>query len=254
MLAEVVTLNAIRVEPRKSPKCVFLNFPRVAILAAISIGSEPTCGADLLDFNSPPVEFQESYYDGRPYIEDGFRMSSLAPSLLYGGVIRRNPFGTLTYGGTTYTNFNYNDTIYCSATYFAFPYRPTLDRPDGSLFTISQIDLGAYSPLVVFPSVSFQGNKLDGTSVVTTFSLSEDFEGVFHTYQFGPEWTNLRSVYFPEGSAWDNVVVSVVPETELGVLSLGLIALLAQIWRKKAVLRTYGVEVGATVSTSSQVR
>jgi hypothetical protein len=101
-----------------------------------------------------------------------------------------------------------------------------MDRMDGGFFSISQIDLSCYSVYAQTSSLTVQGNMADGSFVTTTFGLP-GWDGLFHRYNFSSQWTNLQSVDFVSGPvAWDNIVVSPVPEpptfllTGAGVLTL----------------------------------
>ena len=197
---------------------------RTFILIAILLSSVSfAIRAELLDFNSPPVQTQDPHGPGQPYIEDGFRFQTLSgPG---GSIIRFNPSylpGVLPDNGTPY----FGATIYSA---------PHMDRVDGALFSISQIDLSDYSLYAGGSSVVLLGNKGDGSHITTTLALSP-WDGSFHTSYLDSNWNNLQSVdlltqagvgFVTQAFAWDNIVVTVIPEpTTCRLLFIGAVALL----------------------------
>ena len=117
----------------------------------------------------------------KPYIEDGFRFQTLSGPA--GSIIRFNPLympGELPNDGTPYFG----------ATFYSAPH---MDRVDGALFSISQIDLSGYSVFAEGSSVFLVGNKGDGSHITTTLALSP-WDGTFHTSYLDSNWNNLQSV------------------------------------------------------------
>src|SRR5262249_53318422 len=115
-------------------------------------------------------------------------------------------------------------TIHFGATYSA---SPVLDRPDGAAFSLSRIDLAFYSAGVVTYYLPFTGQRMDGTTVFTSFSLPPGgFTRQFYTFEFGSDWTNLKSVTFRDAFAWDNIVVD-IPEPPTVKLAGAAVSLLA---------------------------
>jgi hypothetical protein len=184
------------------------------LLTAISFSVAITCRAVVLDFDSPPLApgDQDSYGSGQGYLEDGFRITSTGGS---GSIIRfkpPNPFSTLPDNGT----------VHFGATYDSYP---MLDRPDGQLFSFAQIDLAHYSDSFIRDRISLRGDRVDGTSVNVELQLPSSFDPMFHTFQLNASWTDLRRVSFlTDGFAWDNIVVTAIPEP--GSVTLGCLGVL----------------------------
>ncbi len=188
-----------------------------------------TSRADLLGFESPPLApgQQDGYGPGPGYIEDGFRLTTSNIGANFGSIIRFNPSGV---------TFLPNDgTVHFGATYYS---HPLLNRPDGALFTIDQLDLAHYSKFVVTNQVTFRGNKPDGTFVTVSFTLPSTFDPTFHTFHFDQSWTGLQSVSFnTDGFAWDNIMLSVVPEPHsASLLAVGFLTLYLRRSRRCALL------------------
>ena len=179
--------------------------------------------AELLDFNSPPVLTQDPYGPGPEYIQDGFRFQTLGA--LDGSIIRFNPLylpGALPNNGTPYFGATLDSA-------------PHMDRVDGALFSISQIDLSSYSEYAQSSSVMLRGNKADGSHIITTLTLSP-WDGSFHTSYLDSNWNNLQSVdllsqadvdFVTQTFAWDNIVATVIPEPATwSLLAVGMGVLL----------------------------
>lgn len=183
-----------------------------------------TSRADLLLFDAhPPAPgVQDAYGPGSEYVESGFRLTTTSTPGHHGAIRRVNPEGIGVLPD--------NGTVHFGATYYA---HPLLDRPDGALFSLAQIDLAHYSRYVLRDEVAFLGNKADGTTVSVSFILASCFDPAFHTFQFDDSWTDLQSVSFlTNGIAWDNLMVSVVPEPSCPNLILGGLLLGACLWRR----------------------
>jgi hypothetical protein len=194
-----------------------------ALLLCIVFGFSFSVRAELLDFNTPAVRSQDGYGVGESYIEDGFRFQPVGDPA--SSIIRFNPKylpGELPNNGTPYFGATYSSV-------------PRMDRADGALFTINQIDLSRYAIDVPCTNVTFRGNKSNGGYVTTKFVIPS-WNGSFYTFQFGSEWTDLQSIdfltqtnadYVTQPFAWDNIVVVTIPEpTTCRLLALGAIALL----------------------------
>ena len=175
-----------------------------AVLVLTLVCLTITSRADVLGFESPPLApgAQDSYGPGREYLEGGFRLATSTAGGYFGSIIRFNPSGV-----SVLPN---DGTVHFGATIYS---RPVLDRPDGALFSIEQIDLAHYSQYFVTNHVNLRGNKPDGTFVSASFTLPSWFDPAFHAFQFDQSWSGLQSVSFlTDGFACDNIVVSVVPE------------------------------------------
>lgn len=186
-----------------------------ALLFALTLAN--LCRADILTFDSPSVAFQQGYGPGQAYIEDGFSFTTTNTPGYSGSIIRFNP-------ATQISQAPNDGTIYFGDTYYS---HPMMNRPDGALFDISQIDLSYYSESVMVSNITFLGNKADGSTVTTTFMLNGPYDAQFQTFQFDSDWTDLVSVDFlTQGFAWDNIDVTIVPEPNIAALIINGVLLL----------------------------
>ena len=194
--------------------------PTMTILTIVYFGFTVVAPAVILDFELPPVPLhgQDAYGAGRSYLEDGFRLRTTSDPSQFASIIRFNPIQE--------PNFPSNGTIHFGATLFS---QPLLDRADDAAFSITQIDLAHYSRSAIVPTVAFRGQRADGSVVNATATLGPTFDSTFDTFQFGPEWSNLRSFSFlSDRFAWDNIVVAPqVPEPSAALLGIGLLSMIA---------------------------
>jgi hypothetical protein len=125
---------------RKQPITICL----VALAYLIALAASR---AEILDFDLPPVDSQDAYGPGQQYLEDGWRFTTFnVPGSPPGGIIRFNPFSL--------GDLPNNGTVYFGATSGA---HPVLDRPDGALFNLTQIDMAFYSLVAIKYSIGFTG-------------------------------------------------------------------------------------------------
>jgi len=107
-------------------------------------------------------------------------------------------------------------------------------RDDWSTFSLVSVDLAEYSTVVPDAvTVPFVGYRPDGSTVTVSFTTDGIIDGTgplpdFQTFNFGSEFSGLRSVRVPK-SLWslDNLVIS-VPEPGSGALLIlagGILAL-----------------------------
>jgi hypothetical protein len=107
-----------------------------------------------------------------------------------------------------------------------------LQSSTGALFNAVSIDISRADSYGSLIPMYFTGIKNDGTKVVSIYQFSDKTQGVNHTYAFGDDFTNLKSISWYEGAEWqqyDNIVLSnpsEVPEpSSLAVMGLALTAL-----------------------------
>ena len=171
-----------------------------AFIAGLFVGYGGPAFAGFLDFDNPPVSFQQAYSDGASYIEDGYAISTVSAPGHFGSVIRFNPYAQ----STLVSN---NGTVHMGITLFANPW---LQKVDGGTFALISLDVAEYSQSVTWPrSFDLTGHRANGSTLTASLPLDRVFDGAggvddFQHYTLN--WTNLVRVDFTSpGVTFDNL-------------------------------------------------
>ena len=189
----------------------------IALATLLCVGK---ASATVLNFDSPPVSFQEGYGVNDVYTEVGYSLRTTGGT---GSIIRFNPFVQ----NALVPN---NGTVHFGVTYNA---NPVLTRGSGQLFDFNSLDLAEYSEFVPAPLVILAGITATGETLLSNITLDRIFDGLGGANDFQHvelAWRNLVRVEFrANGFAFDNLEVRAVPEPmTAGLLAAGLLAFVAR--------------------------
>lgn len=177
-------------------------------------------------FDGPPEQPRSTAYAVPQYDEAGFLFKAFGPI----------PDGSPNYhvirngGGNALSPEN-------GSAYLQLALSGTLEffRPDGKLFNLSAVDLAEYSTFFARPqAVTFNGFRLDGSTVSVTFTTDGIIDGTgpladFQTFVFPAGFQQLQRVEIPsQPYSLDNLALTVIPEPSALILSLlGLLTVAA---------------------------
>jgi hypothetical protein len=165
------------------------------LLAMLFVAPGETKG-DTITFNSLEQAGPNIVHTGDPYIESGYRISN-------GGELYFWQQSNIQYAGSAGLHERISNGLI------------TLNRVDGSTFSLLSIDLSTLHPSGNSPPVVFTGFLSGGGTVTQTFTPTVFG---FQTFTFNPSFTNLTRVTWLQGTSdfsahqFDNINVSNVPE------------------------------------------
>ena len=187
-----------------------------AVFAIVMCFANYTFAEIVMDFNNPPVDFQDGYGPGMIYSEDGFIINTENEIGHRGSFIRVNPFRQ----NCLVPN---NGSVHVAVTFYANPW---LQRADDGLFSLFGLDIGEYSEFCTGQKMlRLTGTQADGTVLVEELAIDGIFDGLggvedFQHYDL--DWTNLVRVDFEtQGVSFDNINLAAVPEPSAILLFIG---------------------------------
>jgi hypothetical protein len=159
-------------------------------------------GTMTITFEGPPAQPPGTVSYNMQYSESGMWFTCPGHPfsvLLVGSGLAGDPDN-----GTTYLGTLLNTTIVVSSL-------------SGVQFGFTSFDVAQFQGLLTPPKFQVLGFRGDGTRVTNDFTnLSNNFQ----TVQLGSEFAGLNTVHLTGGFAFDNVVISGVPEPSAGALAL----------------------------------